>query len=104
MRYRFRLNFDANLYNNLTFHAQLATEPVNNQLSTNQDFTSLGAHPPFSISEIWIDYRPTKSLNFRPDASPMSSPTTRVFSSTTIFASTASTSGTLSLKTKRASC
>jgi uncharacterized coiled-coil protein SlyX len=64
-RYRFRLNFDANIYENLTFHAQLATGPVNNPLSTNQDFTSLGARPPFSISEIWVDYRPTKSLQLQ---------------------------------------
>jgi putative porin len=64
-RYRFRLNFDANLYDNLTFHAQLATGPVNNPLSTNQDFTSLGARPPFSISEIWVDYRPTRELQLQ---------------------------------------
>jgi len=65
VRYRFRLNLDANIYENLTFHAQLATGPVNNPLSTNQDFTSLGARPPFSISEIWVDYRPTKSLQLQ---------------------------------------
>ena len=65
VRYRFRLNFDANVHENLTFHAQLATGPVNNPLSTNQDFTSLGARPPFSISEIWVDYRPTKSLQLQ---------------------------------------
>lgn len=65
VRYRFRLNFDAKVYDNLTFHAQLATGPVNNPLSTNQDFTSLGARPPFSLSEIWIDYRPTKELQLQ---------------------------------------
>src|SRR5690349_1821355 len=64
-RYRFRLNFDAAIYENLTFHAQLATGPVNNPLSTNQDFASFGARPPFSISEIWVDYRPTKSLQLQ---------------------------------------
>lgn len=62
VRYRFRLNLDADIYQNLKFHAQLATGPVNNPLSTNQDFTSLGARPPFSLSEIWIEYRPTKEL------------------------------------------
>ena len=65
VRYRFRLNFDAEIYKNLTFHAQLATGPVNNLLSTNHDFTSLGARPPFSLSEIWIDYRPTKELQLQ---------------------------------------
>lgn len=65
VRYRFRLNLDANLYENLTFHAQLATGPLNNPVSTNQDYASLGARPPFSLSEIWIDYRPTKSLQLQ---------------------------------------
>lgn len=65
VRYRFRLNFDAKIYENLTFHAQLATGPVNNVLSTNQDFASLGARPPFSLSEIWIEYRPTKALRLQ---------------------------------------
>ena len=32
-RYRLRLNFDADLYPNLSFHGQLATGPLNNQLS-----------------------------------------------------------------------
>ena len=64
-RYRFRLNLDANIFPNLKFHAQLATGPVNNPLSTNQDFTSLGARPPFSLSEIWIAYNPTPSLQLQ---------------------------------------
>jgi uncharacterized coiled-coil protein SlyX len=65
VRYRFRLNLDANIHQNLKFHAQLATGPVNNPLSTNQDFTSLGARPPFSLSEIWIAYNPTPSLQLQ---------------------------------------
>jgi hypothetical protein len=64
-RYRFRLNLDANIHPNLKFHAQLATGPVNNPLSTNQDFTSLGARPAFSLSEIWISYNPTPSLQLQ---------------------------------------
>lgn len=60
-RYRFRLNLDTDLYPNLSFHAQLATGPLNNQLSTNQDFTSITVRAPFSLSEAWIEYRPTKS-------------------------------------------
>lgn len=64
-RYRFRLNFDAEIYKNLTFHAQLATGPINNPLSTNQDFASLGVRPPLSLSEIWIDYRPAKGLQLQ---------------------------------------
>jgi len=60
-RYRFRLNLDTDLYPNLSFHAQLATGPLNNQLSTNQDFTSTTVRAPFALSEAWIEYRPTKS-------------------------------------------
>ena len=64
-RYRLRLNFDADLYPNLSFHGQLATGPLNNQLSTNQDFTSLTVRHPFSISEAWMEYRPTKSVTLQ---------------------------------------
>ena len=60
-RYRFRLNLDTDLYPNLSFHAQLATGPLNNQLSSNQDFTSMTVRAPFALSEAWIEYRPTKS-------------------------------------------
>jgi hypothetical protein len=60
-RYRFRLNLDTDLYPNLSFHAQLSTGPLNNQLTTNQDFTSIAVRAPFSLSEAWIEYRPTKS-------------------------------------------
>ena len=60
-RYRFRLNLDTDLYPNLSFHAQLATGPLNNHLSTNQDFTSIAVRAPFALSEAWIEYRPTKS-------------------------------------------
>jgi uncharacterized coiled-coil protein SlyX len=61
-RYRLRLNFDTDIHPNLSFHGQLATGPLNNQLSTNQDFTSTTVRAPFSLSEAWIEYRPTKSL------------------------------------------
>jgi hypothetical protein len=65
MRYRFRLNFDTDIHPNLSFHAQLATGPPNNPLSTNQDFTSITARPPFSISEAWVEYRPAKSVQLQ---------------------------------------
>jgi hypothetical protein len=64
-RYRVRLNFDTDLYPNLSFHGQLATGPLNNQLSTNQDFTSFNLRAPFSLSEAWIEYRPTKSIQLQ---------------------------------------
>ena len=64
-RYRFRLNFDTDIHPNLSFHGQLATGPLNNQLSTNQDFTSMTVRAPFALSEAWIEYRPTKSLQLQ---------------------------------------
>src|SRR5574338_1254164 len=50
-RYRFRLNFDTDIHPNLSFHGQLATGPLNNHLSTNQDFTSFFVRAPFMLSE-----------------------------------------------------
>ena len=64
-RYRFRLNLDTDLYPNLSFHAQLATGPLNNQLSSNQDFTSMTVRHPFAISEAWMEYRPNKSITLQ---------------------------------------
>lgn len=61
MRYRFRLNLDTDLYPNLSFHGQLSTGALNNHLSSDQDFTSIAARAPISLSEAWIEYRPTKS-------------------------------------------
>jgi Putative porin len=64
-RYRLRLNFDTDINPKLSFHGQLSTGPLNNQLSTNQDFTSITTRAPISLSEAWIDYRPTKSLQLQ---------------------------------------
>lgn len=64
-RYRFRLNFDTDIHPNLSFHGQLATGPLNNPLSNNQDFTSMTLRAPFSVNEAWIEYRPVKSLQLQ---------------------------------------
>ena len=65
MRYRVRLNFDTEIHPNLSFHAQLASGALNNPTSLNQDFTSLTVRAPIAISEAWIDYRPTKSVQLQ---------------------------------------
>ena len=65
MRYRLRLNFDTELHPNLNFHAQLSTGPFNNPTSVNQDFGSLTVRAPISISEAWVDYKPTKSFQLQ---------------------------------------
>ena len=64
-RYRLRLNFDTDIHPNLSFHGQLATGPLNNPLSTNQDFTSLTVRAPFTLNEAWIEYRPNKSVQLQ---------------------------------------
>ncbi|HEX7333606.1 MAG TPA: putative porin [Pyrinomonadaceae bacterium] len=64
-RYRLRLNFDTDMHPNLSFHGQLSTGPLNNQLSSNQDFTSMTVRAPISLSEAWIEYRPVKSVQLQ---------------------------------------
>src|SRR6266496_4958622 len=64
-RYRLRLNFDTDVNPVLSFHGQLATGPVNNELTLDQDFSSTTARHPFFLSEAWIDYHPRKSLQLQ---------------------------------------
>ena len=64
-RYRLRLNFDTDIHPNLSFHGQLSTGPLNNQLSSNQDFTSMTVRAPISLSEAWVEYRPVKSVQLQ---------------------------------------
>ena len=64
-RYRFRLNLDTDLYPTLSFHGQLATGPVNNALTSDQDFGGITAKHPLFISEAWIDYHPTKEVQLQ---------------------------------------
>jgi hypothetical protein len=64
-RYRLRLNFDTDIHQKLSFHGQLATGPLNNHLSTNQDFTSFSVRAPFFLSEAWVEYRPTRSVQLQ---------------------------------------
>jgi hypothetical protein len=59
-RYRLRLNFDTELNSWLSFHGQLATGPVNNPLTMDQDFSSTVARHPFFINEALVDFHPTK--------------------------------------------
>src|SRR5690349_21316856 len=61
LRYRLRFNFDTDINSKVSFHGQLATGPINNAVTTDQDFTSVTTRHPFFISEAWIDYHPNKS-------------------------------------------
>jgi hypothetical protein len=64
-RYRLRLNFDTDLYPTLSFHGQLATGPLNNPQTLDQDFTGVTARHPMAISEAWIDYHPTRAVQLQ---------------------------------------
>lgn len=64
-RYRFRLNLDTEIHPLVSLHAQLATGPLNNASTADQEFGSTTARHPFFISEAWIDFHPTKSLQLQ---------------------------------------
>jgi hypothetical protein len=65
MRYRFRLNLDTELDSKLSFHGQLATGPINNPLTNDQDFGETTTRHPFFVNEAWIDYHPSKALHLQ---------------------------------------
>ncbi len=65
MRYRLRFNFDTDINPKVSFHGQLATGPINNALTTDQDFASVTTRHPFFISEAWIDYHPNKATQLQ---------------------------------------
>ena len=62
MRYRLRLNLDTDIDSRLSFHTQLATGPLNNSLTMDQDFGETTTRHPFLISEAWVDFHPNKAL------------------------------------------
>jgi hypothetical protein len=71
-RYRLRVNFDKDLFLHegdqtarVKLHAQVATEPFNNPITMDTDFTGIDTRAPISVSEAWIDVLPTKSFTFR---------------------------------------
>jgi hypothetical protein len=70
-RYRFRFNIDKDLFYKdgdramASFHVQLATDPFNNPSTMDTDFAGVSTRAPISISEAYIDFRPTKSLTLR---------------------------------------
>lgn len=65
VRYRLRLNVDTDINSKLSVHGQLATGPINNPLTMDQDFGETTARHPFFISEAWVDYHPNKSLQLQ---------------------------------------
>ncbi len=64
-RYRLRFNIDKELDPRFRFHAQLATGPLNNGITNDQDFgATVAKHAPL-ISEAWIDYHPVSIFALR---------------------------------------
>ena len=71
-RYRLRLNFDKDLFTKdadatplARIHAQLATEPFNNPITMDTDFTGIDTRAPISVAEGWVDLMPFKGLTLR---------------------------------------
>ena len=65
MRYRLRLNLDTDVDSKISFHSQLATGPINNPLTMDQDFGETTTRHPFFINEAWIDYHPKKTIQLQ---------------------------------------
>ena len=65
MRYRLRLNFDTDIDSKVSFHGQLATGPINNAVTMDQDFGETATRHPFFISEAWIDFHPNKATQLQ---------------------------------------
>ena len=64
-QYRLRLNLDKELDQRFRFHMQLATGPLNNPLTSNQEMAGLADKHPFSISEAWAEFRPNSKVTLR---------------------------------------
>jgi len=65
MRYRLRLNVDTDIDSKISFHGQLATGPINNSLTMDQDFGETTTRHPFFISEAWVDFHPNKAIQIQ---------------------------------------
>lgn len=65
MRYRLRLNLDTDIDSRLSLHSQLATGPINNALTMDQDFGETATRYPFFISEAWVDFHPNKAMQIQ---------------------------------------
>jgi putative porin len=65
VRYRLRLNFDTDIDSKISFHGQLATGPINNPLTMDQDFGETTTRHPFFISEAWVDFHPSKAVQLQ---------------------------------------
>jgi hypothetical protein len=63
-RYRLRLNVDKDLDPRFNFHLQIASGPINNEVSFNQDFAGMAVKHPIFISEVWADFHQIRTSHF----------------------------------------
>jgi hypothetical protein len=76
-RYRVRFNVDKDMFFSekadhplAHFHLQLATDPYNNPITMDTDFSGIATRAPFSIAEAYLDLTPLKGLTFRAGRTP----------------------------------
>lgn len=64
-RYRARFNIDKDLDKLFSFRLQIASGPVNNGLTFDQDFSAIVVRAPIFIGEAWADFHPNKNFSVR---------------------------------------
>jgi len=64
-RYRLRFNIDTDIHPAVSFHGQLATGPMNNPLTLDQDFAATVTRHPILVNEAWVDFHPTKGIRLQ---------------------------------------
>jgi hypothetical protein len=64
-RYRLRFNVDKNIGSMFATRFQLASGPLNNGLTNDQDFNATILKDPISIAEVYIDFHPDKRFSVR---------------------------------------
>jgi hypothetical protein len=76
-RYRVRFNLDKDLFYSekadralAHFHLQLATDPFNNPLTMDTEFSGITTRAPISIAEAYLDFTPLKGLTLRAGRTP----------------------------------
>jgi hypothetical protein len=64
-RYRLRMNVDKDLDRRFRFHMQLATGPLNNPVTNDQDMGGVTVKHPLSLSEAWMDFHLNSKVSLR---------------------------------------
>jgi hypothetical protein len=65
VRYRLRFNVDKDIGSMFAARFQLASGPLNNGLTNDQDFNATILKDPISIAEVYLDFHPDKHFSVR---------------------------------------